>query len=174
MSQAAPLPPSLSSCIPCSAVISRWGFLRAPHKPPSSSLVHLHLELDLTSPSPCSHSAVGNLPQVPDLGRDWYRHVKGLGFIPTATFKLLSLMLLDCASFPLICCQLPEGRAVFLGVSRRWYWTHRTMQGRQTASGTSLSIAPGAQRGGGESPRVGTKKDGGSFSVKLKLQITLH
>lgn len=151
--------------------------LKGTHQPPSSSLVCLHLELDLARPAPCSQSAVGNSPQVPDLGRDWYRHVSGLGLIPTAPAGAPGLYAQACVSFPPPCWQLPRGRAASLGGSRLPVLDSKGNAEEETDGLRDLSAQPPVLRAlvetglGGE---AGWGKGADLFSVKLKLQITLH
>lgn len=68
----------MPSCLPC--VQLSQAFFRAV---PQASLKQLGPPLLRTRPdkpfSLQSHSAVGSSPQVPVLGRDWHRHIGGLG-----------------------------------------------------------------------------------------------
>ena len=167
-------------CLPCPpaypthATISQWRFFKAL---PQASLKQLGLPLLRTRPdkpfSLQNHSAVDSSFQVSDQGRDWHRHVGGLGLSPqppespkpcVSSLCLISSIVL---SVPLGESSLPS-----------YQYQSQTQCREGDMLQDNFHHSPSAQCGGGDSPGVemeGWGKGAGDlFSVSLKLQITLH
>lgn len=108
------------------------------HKPPSSSLGCLCLELDLTSPSPCRitllWAALFKLQIWEETGTGT---LEGWGY-PPSLLNLLSLVFLACVSFPPLCCQSPWERAVSSATSTRV----KHNEEKETCSKTTSITAP--------------------------------
>lgn len=132
-------------------------FLRAV---PQASLKQLGPPLLRTRPnkpfSLQSHSAVGSSLQVPVLGRDWHRHTGGLG-----------LFLQPPPESPEPCASslfhfLHYGVSPLGGDETPWLLVPESSDNAEKEPSSEIIpiTAPTAQRGGGDSPGVGTGQDG--------------